>query len=102
MSKVWQMNHFSTVCRSKPSHRSKSTHPRKPSKDKHRARPVDIEDPSCGETSTLTGADDDDSEEYTFNIGAQGPQTTKLPIRQTCLSGQDYRHTRQHNGRFWR
>ena len=66
-----KMNHFSKVCRSKPNNRSKSTRPRKPLKINHRARSVDIEDPSWGETPTLAGADDDNSDEYTFHIGMQ-------------------------------
>ena len=75
------MNHFSKVCRSKPINRSRFTRPRKPSKGKQRARFVDIEDSSGGETSTLAGAGSDDSEEYTLNIGAQEPHTAK-PIFQ--------------------
>ena len=64
-----KMGHFSKVCLSKPSNRSKSARSRKPSKGKHRARSVDIEDPGGGETSTLRGGDSDNSVEYIFNIG---------------------------------
>ena len=86
-----KMNHFSKVCRSKPNH-SKSTRPRKPSQGKHRARCVDVEDPSGSEISTLSGAENDNSEEYTFEIGAQytfeigarRPQTAK-PIFQVRI-----------------
>ena len=78
-----KMNHFSKVCRSKPNH-SKSTRPRKPSKGKHRARCVDVEDPSGSEISTPSGAENDNSEEYTFEIGAQRPQNAK-PIFQVRI-----------------
>ena len=45
------------------------------------ARSADVEESSGGELSPLAGADSDNSEEYTFNIGAQGHETVK-PIFQ--------------------
>lgn len=81
-----KLNHFAKVCRSKPI-RSKPTRPRKPSggrQQRHRARFVDIEDPSGGEISTPAGAESDNSEEYTFEIGTQEPQTAK-PIFQVRI-----------------
>lgn len=47
-----KLNHFPKVCRSKPTGRSRSTRPQKPSKGKHRARLVDIKSPSGSEAST--------------------------------------------------
>jgi len=70
-----KLNHFPKVCRSKPISRSKSTRPRKPSKGKHRARLVDSKGPSDDEALTPATAKSDSSEEYTFNTGAQEPQT---------------------------
>lgn len=75
-----KMNHFSKVCRSKANNRSKSTHRRKLSKGKHRARVVDI----GSESLTPADADSDGSEEYTFIVGAQEPKSTK-PIFQVRI-----------------
>ncbi|KAL9956135.1 hypothetical protein ACROYT_G037569 [Oculina patagonica] len=65
----------------------KLNHKRKPSggrQQRYCARFVDIEDPSDGEISTPAGAESDDSEEYTFEIGTQEPQTAK-PIFQVRI-----------------
>ena len=70
------MNHFSKVCSGKPNNWSKSLHPKKPSKGKHRARSTDVEESSSGQILTLAIADSDNSEEYTFNTGAEGHQST--------------------------
>lgn len=78
------MNHFSKVCRGKPNNRSKSSHPKKPSKGKHHARSADVEESPSSEMSSLVGVDSDNSEEYTFNIGAQGHQAGK-PIFQVTI-----------------
>ena len=45
---------------------------------------MDIEDPSGGEFSIPAGAESDNSEEYTFEIGTQEPQTAK-PIFQVRI-----------------
>ena len=79
-----KMNHFSKVCRGKPNNRSKSSHPKKPSKGKHHARSADVEESPSTEMSSLAGVDSDNSEEYTFNIGAQGYQAGK-PIFQVTI-----------------
>ena len=90
------MNHFSKVCRGKPNNRSKSSHPKKSSKGKHHARSADVEESPSSEMSSLAGVDSDNSEEYTFNIGAQGHQADKpifqvtimnTPIRIKAVSG---------------
>lgn len=62
------MIHFSNVCSGKPNNWSKSLHPKKPSKGKHRARSTDVEESSSGEMLTLAIADSDNSEEYTFTL----------------------------------
>ena len=79
-----KLNHFAKVCRSKPINRSKSTHSRKPSKGKHRARVVDTKCPSDDEALTPATAESDGSEEYTFTTGAREPQTAK-PIFQVKI-----------------
>ena len=70
------MIHFSNVCSGKPNNWSKSLHPKKPSKGKHRARSTDVEEFSSGQMLTLAIADSDNREEYTFNTGAEGHQST--------------------------
>ena len=45
---------------------------------------MDVEDPSGSEISTPSGAENDNSEEYTFEIGARRPQTAK-PIFQVRI-----------------
>ena len=70
------MNHFSKVCSSKPNNSSKSLHPNKPSKGKHCARSTDVEESLSGQMLTLATADSDNSEEYTFNTGAERHQST--------------------------
>ena len=74
-----KMNHFSKVCRGESNNRSKSSHPKKPSKGKHHARSEDVEVSSGGKMSTLTSDDNDNSEGYTFNKGSHGHQTANLP-----------------------
>ena len=70
------MNNFSKVCSGKPNNSSKSLHPKKPSKGKHCARSTDVEESSSGQMLTLATADSDNSEEYTFNTGAERHQST--------------------------
>ena len=41
-----------------------------------RARSTDVEESSSGQILTLAIADSDNSEEYTFNTGAEGHQST--------------------------
>ena len=53
-------------------------------KGKHRARFVNVEIRSGSEISTPGGAESDNREEYTFEIDAQKPQTTK-PIFQVRI-----------------
>ena len=72
-----KLNHFAFVCRSTPINRSKSSRTRKSSKAKHRARLVDGKGPSDDEVLTPAITESDRREEYTFNTGAQEPQTTK-------------------------
>ena len=79
-----KLNHFSKVCRSKPTGHSRSTRPRKPSKGKHRARLVDIKGPSGSKALTPPTAESNSSEEYTVNISAQKSQTAK-PIFQVKM-----------------
>lgn len=71
------MIHFSKVCSGKSNNWSKSWHPKKPSKGKHRAKSTDVEESSSGQILTLAIADRDNSEEYTFNTGAEGHQSTQ-------------------------
>ena len=79
-----KMNHFSTVCRGKPNNRSKSLHPKKTSRGKYHVRSADVEVSPSSEMSSLAGVDSDNSEEYTFNIGAQGHEAGK-PIFQVTI-----------------
>ena len=51
-------------------------HPKKPSKGKHRARSTDVEESLSGQMLILATTDSDNSEEYTFNTGAEGHQST--------------------------
>jgi len=72
-----KINHFSKDV-ANPYNRSKSSHPKKPSKGKHHARSEDVEVSSGGKMSTVTSDDSDNSEEYTFNKGSHGHQTANL------------------------
>ena len=78
------MNHFSKVCRGKPNNRSKSSHPKKTSRGKYHVRSADVEESPSSEMSSLVGVDSDNSEEYTFNVGAQGHEAGK-PIFQVTI-----------------
>ena len=53
-------------------------------KGKHHARSADVEESPSSEMLSLAGVDSDNSEEYTFNIGAQGHQAGK-PIFQVTI-----------------
>ncbi|XP_068684612.1 uncharacterized protein [Montipora foliosa] len=79
-----KMNHFSKVCRGKPNNRSKSSHPKKTSRGKYHVRSADVEESPSREMSSLAGVDSDNSDEYTFNIGAQGHEAGK-PIFQVTI-----------------
>ena len=46
---------------------------------------MDVEDPSGSEISTPSEAENDNSEEYTFEIGAQRPQTAKPIFQSVCI-----------------
>ncbi|XP_068673095.1 uncharacterized protein [Montipora foliosa] len=79
-----EMKHFSKVCRGKPNNLSKSSHPMKTSRGKYHVRSADVEESPSSEMSSLVGVDSDNSEEYTFNIGAQGHEAGK-PIFQVTI-----------------
>lgn len=81
-----KMNHFSKVCRGKPNNRSKSSRPKKTSRGEYHVRSADVEESPSSEMSSLVGVDSDNSEEYTFNIGAQGHEAGKPIFRVTIMN----------------